>query len=670
MAIFKAKKKLGSGRIWGFRGFLITILILFSTIPLLLLSSTVSYVLTDQLEQIIIEGKQNLALAAARDVDNFIRSIQNAVEVFAAEAGRNFEDLEAQRQALENLRRVYPQMQYIFVINGQGRVQNVVPTEGWRVWDFNDREWYKQVVSTGQPYISDSYISDATHEPMAFIAYPIFDAQGKLLGVVGTDLELKYISQTLDSYKTGETGYAFVIDKQGITLAHPDRNKVINQEKFEKELTKEVLSGKSGIGEYDLNGVEKIAAYAPVESAGWGVFFIQDRSEVMAAEVKSFRIVGMFLVLIVALAALVGYVMAGRIANPFRKLVAAADGLANGDFTQDIPEEGLLEARQLAASFKQMQSQLSEFIQQVRASAQHVAASSEELAKAAEEVGVSAQQVTQTVEEIAKGAQEQAEHTGDVKKQVEDAAAYIQEVNRDIQEIYNRANQARKEAEKGRQQAQQSVSQMEIISAKVNDSAKAIKGLEELSGKISDIVKLITGIAEQTNLLALNAAIEAARAGEQGRGFAVVAEEVRKLAEGSAKAAGQIAELIKKVQQETKYCVEVMSQSTAEVSSGAEIIIEAGKSFAGITALVDELEEKIKNVAANSKKVVEMVRQAEEKVESIAAIGEQAAASTEEVASSAEEQSASLEEIVGSVDELAKMAQDLQRQVQVFKILE
>ena len=86
----------------------------------------------------------------------------------------------------------------------------------------------------------------------------------------------------------------------------------------------------------------------------------------------------------------------------------------------------------------------------------------------------------------------------------------------------------------------------------------AIRGLGDKSERIGGIVDTITGIAEQTNLLALNAAIEAARAGEQGRGFAVVAEEVRKLAEESQQAAGQIAGLIGEIQAETEHAVEVV----------------------------------------------------------------------------------------------------------------
>ncbi len=101
---------------------------------------------------------------------------------------------------------------------------------------------------------------------------------------------------------------------------------------------------------------------------------------------------------------------------------------------------------------------------------------------------------------------------------------------------------------------------MREVSASQQGVTEAIRGLSQRTERIGGIVDTITGIAERTNLLALNAAIEAARAGEQGRGFAVVAEEVRKLAEGSQTAAGEIASLIGQIQRETTEVVAAVEE--------------------------------------------------------------------------------------------------------------
>jgi hypothetical protein len=117
----------------------------------------------------------------------------------------------------------------------------------------------------------------------------------------------------------------------------------------------------------------------------------------------------------------------------------------------------------------------------------------------------------------------------------------------------------------------------------------AIRDLSERSERIGGIVDTITGIAEQTNLLALNAAIEAARAGEQGRGFAVVAEEVRKLAEESQNAAGQIAGLIGEIQTETSRVVGMVEATSERTEGGTVTVDRARSSFEAIGAAVEDV---------------------------------------------------------------------------------
>ncbi len=117
---------------------------------------------------------------------------------------------------------------------------------------------------------------------------------------------------------------------------------------------------------------------------------------------------------------------------------------------------------------------------------------------------------------------------------------------------------------------------------------ESIAQLEARSQEIGTIVDVITRIAEQTHLLAPNAAIEAARAEEAGKGFAVVAEEVRKLAEGSAQAAQQIAALITEIQKDTQVAIQRMEKAQGEVGEGVRRGEEVGKNPANILSTVSE----------------------------------------------------------------------------------
>ena len=180
----------------------------------------------------------------------------------------------------------------------------------------------------------------------------------------------------------------------------------------------------------------------------------------------------------------------------------------------------------------------------------------------------------------------------------------------------------------------------------VQNLTEAVNSLAEQSKEIGAIVDLITQISDQTNLLALNAAIEAARAGESGRGFAVVAEEVRRLAEQSGEASGDIAELVQQILRGTKETIGRMEKADASVERVDQQIDLTGNTFVAISKVFQE-------VAAQ---IVEIARAAED-------VG----AGSEEIAASTEEQSAIAQAIAGDSEKLAGLADELQDQISSFR---
>jgi len=195
---------------------------------------------------------------------------------------------------------------------------------------------------------------------------------------------------------------------------------------------------------------------------------------------------------------------------------------------------------------------------------------------------------------------------------------------------------------------------MQTIAQVVRESADSIGKLAKSADQIGNIIGVINDVADQTNLLALNAAIEAARAGEHGRGFAVVADEVRKLAERTGKATGEITDMIKGIQNETNEAVQSMESGIQEVDKGRELADQAGNSLNEIVTMTQRVMDMIQQIATASEEQSTAAEQISKNIENISSV-------TKETATGAEQSAAAAEE-------LNRQAEGLQQMVARFKV--
>ena len=351
---------------------------------------------------------------------------------------------------------------------------------------------------------------------------------------------------------------------------------------------------------------------------------------------------------------------------PIHQLKTTAETVAMGDLSKDIALEAKGDIQKLVVSFEMMLNSLREIVSDVRETSSLVSSTSDNLASISEEMNATTEEVSTAIQKIAAGAQHQAEKIKEIVKVVGDQLTSVEQVVSSSESAADASTKASEVAQKGGDSAQIALQKMREIQAVVDGATEIVRKLGERTKEIHQIVNVITNIAQQTNLLALNAAIEAARAGEHGRGFAVVADEVRKLAEGSGRAAAQISVLVDQIDTETRKAVDQMESGAKDVSTGATVIDSALASLEDIAATIEETAAMVQEITAATEEQKASAEKIVRAVDEVAKIAEDTSAASEETAISTESLTASMQEMTSSAQELARLSGLMQNSVERF----
>jgi methyl-accepting chemotaxis protein len=356
------------------------------------------------------------------------------------------------------------------------------------------------------------------------------------------------------------------------------------------------------------------------------------------------------------------------ILDPLKQLGDVMGVAANGDLTVRAPIINQDEIGVLTEDCNHLVGSLSDIAGNVRRSAESVSAAATELSASSEEINSSTMEISTSVQQIAHGAELQSRKVEETTSAMEAIVATVASVSDRADEASRITQDASRFAGHGEEATAQAIAKIAQVQQAIVTLASSVDLLGRRSEEIGKIVDVITSIADQTNLLSLNAAIEAARAGESGRGFSVVAEEVRKLAEGSGKAAEQIGELIKEVQSETAKAVKYMEIGTSEVALGTEVVGRTGEVLRDINEAVSRTAALAEEIARAMGEQRDRTSAVDRAMHDIAAVVEQNAASAEETAAAAEEQTACMQEVSSSAQDLADMAHRLEESVHIFRL--
>ncbi|WP_236692750.1 methyl-accepting chemotaxis protein [Aneurinibacillus tyrosinisolvens] len=464
----------------------------------------------------------------------------------------------------------------------------------------------------------------------------------------------------------GLQGYAYIIDRNGTVLYHPD-SKTAGTSIAKEKFAQDILQQRTGYLTYMWKGEEKIASFAELPN-GWELVVGSYMKDMM----KPLYVIRteMFVISLLAsvLALVAGYFIVNRLTRPMRDLVGAMEKAEAGDVTVYVEPDSRDEIGKLTDIFNQMITQFRNMLRQVHEVSEQVAASSEQLTASALESTRASEQISVAAQEIASGSEGQMESVDKTTRALHGMGSSMKEIASKILAVEHDSTIATNYAHNGEASLKKVVWEMNDISQKVSDTEQQIRELGNRSESIKGIIRTIHEISEQTNLLALNAAIEAARAGEQGKSFAVVAQEVRKLAEQSGNSAAEIAVLISDIHAKIGMAVVSMSESSQAVSEGRAVVENAGSAFSNILKAIDDVNKQIAKVTASSELISQQTDQMVKLGDEIHQLASIAASDTQEVAAASQEQTATMQEINAASEVLARMAEELQTYVNRFKI--
>ncbi len=353
------------------------------------------------------------------------------------------------------------------------------------------------------------------------------------------------------------------------------------------------------------------------------------------------------------------------------RLAESAEAISRGDLTRDVilrPSIIPDETHELAGLINQMVQNLRDLVGHIKKTSGQLSDSALEINSTALEINASTEEVAQAIESISRGAETQAEMAEKSSDTIREMAISIDLVATRARETAKAARETSLTAQQGGSLANNSLERMKVFFEQQEMIASQFAVFNSKLQKVGKIADFIGVVARQTNLLALNASIEAARAGEYGKGFAVVAEEVRKLADGSAKSASDINEMIDNLREESRQMHDVILESSRTIKEGKKNIDVTASAFQEILKTVLETERKAISIADLSQMQLEGSEKMVKVVEEIAKVADDNAASTEQVSAATEQQLAAMQDMALATKELTQLAEVLLTIVERFQV--
>ena len=550
----------------------------------------------------------------------------------------------------------------IFVTNEEGLLLTGELASGkeYKGSNINSRGYFQEAKRTKHAVIGDIVRSKSTGNLIYVACAPVLSANNEFLGVFGMSIKAETVINAVSGVKIGKTGYGWMINKDGLIIAHPKEDLVLelNVSTLEgmEEISSSMTSGQAGVADYVFKGTEKISGFAPVPLKGWSVAVTQDKDEFLETPHTIRNSLILTVLLSQLFVAVLVFFASKSITKPINDAVAGLKDIAEGegDLTKRLAVNSKDEVGEMATWLNTFLEKLQGIIKQIAENSNGVATNSNQLSSISANLLGGAEDTSQRSTNVATASEEMSANLNTVAAAMEESATNASMVATAAEQMSSTINEIAENAEKARNVSSQAVGQADSAYAKMNE-------LGEAADKIGKVTETITEISEQTNLLALNATIEAARAGEAGKGFAVVANEIKELAKQTAEATLDIKNLIDDVQSTSK-------STEGEITEISKIIGGVNDIVGTIATAVEEQTAATQEIANNISQASQGIQEVNENVNQSSTVAADITQDITEVSSAAKSISDSSNEVKQSAELLLNSSNELNKIVSSFKV--
>ena len=455
--------------------------------------------------------------------------------------------------------------------------------------------------------------------------------------------------------------------EEGKESVLPEEGNVFSGQEYYTAVMDEAVAD-AGTAEVDFQGEKYLFIYSHSADIGFTTCALVPMRVVtsQATEIRNMTIGLVILACVIVV--IVGIFITAGIENNMRRISRKFGDVAKGDLTVTVSAKGHDEFQDLAGSATNMIMNTKKLVNQVSNATGELEVSAQNVGQASELIHEYSQDITRAIGEINEGMEEQSRHAQECVEKTDILSNEIQEVSHVVERVEKLVGETEGMINKGMEIVQvlgDRAGETTQMTVKVSESIESLRKESEI---INSFVATITEITEQTNLLSLNASIEAARAGEAGRGFAVVAEEIRKLADDSAKAAGEIRNNVANITAQTQNSVESASQAKAMVELQTKAVEEVIAVFREMQERMGQLIEGLKDIVVSTEKADGERSAAVAAVKNISDIIEETAGSAETVNDVANKLLNHVEKLSTTASVLDENMEGLKNEISVFKI--